>query len=81
MTKGTSFTESGEGVTEKKPEEQKKRIVVNAPGRFSVYNSLAAIAVAEHTGAVERDGAGTAHFAGARQNRNALCITAFYCIG
>ena len=48
MTKGTSFTESGEGVTEKKPEEQKKRIVVNAPGRFSVYNSLAAIAVAEH---------------------------------
>ena len=35
-------------MTEKKPEEQKKRIVVNAPGRFSVYNSLAAIAVAEH---------------------------------
>ena len=35
-------------LTEKKPEEQKKRIVVNAPGRFSVYNSLAAIAVAEH---------------------------------
>lgn len=39
---------SEDGMEKEKTADQKKRVVVNAPGKFSVYNSLAAIAVADH---------------------------------
>ena len=50
-------------------------------GLKGFVNGVMPVSYTHLPGAVERDGAGTAHFAGARQNRNALCITAFYCIG